>query len=70
MLLHQVSESMRTKTREMAENNLAQEQVMAELKNQIAIIRSGILSCHVTLPVPSMREFYFHSGKNADLQPG
>lgn len=36
---HQVSESMRTQAREMAENNLAQEQVMGELRNQIAIIR-------------------------------
>ena len=35
----QVSESMRTQAREMAENNLAQEQVMGELRNQIAIIR-------------------------------
>ncbi len=30
---------MRTQTREMAENNLAQEQVMGEVRNQIAIIR-------------------------------
>ncbi|KAK9841694.1 hypothetical protein WJX74_010240 [Apatococcus lobatus] len=37
----QVSESMRTQAREMAENNLAQEQVMGELRNQIAIIRSS-----------------------------
>ena len=35
----QVSESMRTQACEMAENNLAQEQVMGELRNQIAIIR-------------------------------